>query len=226
MMNRLTIYPLIATLILTMLLIAACNSPETDAPAEPTSAPASQQSEALPVDTAGPTSTVEAKQADESVASTAAESEQASEAGAEPEPTEAPFFFNLLAYEVPRMNEVVVENVAYGLHEGAPLTMDIYYPPDVAADAQLPVVVYVMGYRDDSSAIGGPLKDIGAYDSWGRLTAASGMVGVAYQTYQPEDLEAPTRPTLRWTQTLLVFGHRQPILRPRYLLPCKKRKII
>ena len=48
-----------------------------------------------------------------------------------------------------------------------------------------------MGFPDDSESLqsdGLPLKDLGQILSWGRLTAASGLIAIAYQTMEPDDL--------------------------------------
>ena len=96
------------------------------------------------------------------------------------------FNINTLAYELPGMEEVEVVNITYAFHEDQPLTMDVYYPPGTPADAQLPVVVFGLGYRMSSES----LRDAHFYTSWGRLVAAAGMVGISYDTEQPDrDLE-------------------------------------
>jgi acetyl esterase/lipase len=107
------------------------------------------------------------------------------------EPTPALLYFNRLPVELPGTDEVRIENVAFSEYQGQPLTMDIYYPPDMAEDALLPVVIFVAGFPDDSKSLqsdGVPLKDLGQILSWGRLTAASGLIAVAYQTMEPNDL--------------------------------------
>lgn len=101
------------------------------------------------------------------------------------------FNVNTLAYELPGMEDVEVVNITYGFHEDQPLTMDVYYPPGTPPDAQLPVVIFGLGYRMSSES----LRDAHFYTSWGRLVAAAGMVGISYDTEQPDrDLE-----------TLMVF---------------------
>jgi dienelactone hydrolase len=64
------------------------------------------------------------------------------------------------------------------------LTMDLYSPPSAPAGARLPAVVFVNG-------IGAPeLKDWKVYQDWGRLVAASGMVGINYQSRQDPAADA------------------------------------
>lgn len=100
-------------------------------------------------------------------------------------------FRNVLAYSLPDVGRVVVRNVEYRHVGKISLTMDIYYPPNTEADACLPVVIFIMGYADSAARrlVGSPLKDFEQYTSWGRLTAASGLVAVTYRTQQPDDLE-------------------------------------
>jgi hypothetical protein len=96
------------------------------------------------------------------------------------------FNINTLAYELPGMDTVEVLNYTYAYLEDRPLTMDVYYPPGTAADAELPVVVFGLGYRMSKE----PLRNAHFYTSWGKLVAAAGMVGVTYDTEQPDqDLE-------------------------------------
>jgi hypothetical protein len=68
-------------------------------------------------------------------------------------------------------------------------SMDIYYPADFDFNRAAPVVVFAMGYSTDFTMnwFGAKLKDIGQYVSWGQLVAASGMIGVAYETDYPDD---------------------------------------
>jgi hypothetical protein len=99
-------------------------------------------------------------------------------------------FKNALAYSLPDMGKVKVQNVVYRSVGDTPLMMDIYHPPNTEADACLPVVVFIMGYADSAARrlVGSPLKDTPQITSWGRLTAASGLVAVTYQTQQPDDV--------------------------------------
>lgn len=105
----------------------------------------------------------------------------------EPEP-----FANRLTYSLPGMERVIVQTAEFRTVGDTPLMMDIYYPPSMEADARLPMVVFVIGFADSVAIplVGSPLKDFGQYVSWGRLTAASGLIGITYQTQQPDDLEA------------------------------------
>jgi hypothetical protein len=95
-----------------------------------------------------------------------------------------------LAYSLPKMDEVIVRHEAYLVVDGKPLTMDIFYPPAIAKKTTSPVVIFVMAYADSSPITKGPLKELGQYLSWGRLTAAAGLIAVTYQTERADDIEA------------------------------------
>lgn len=95
-----------------------------------------------------------------------------------------------LAYSLPQMDKVTVRHEIYHYAGDKPLTMDIYYPPVMGKEEKSPAVIFVMGYADSSPVTKGPLKDLAQIISWGRLTAASGLIAVTYQTERPDDLEA------------------------------------
>jgi acetyl esterase/lipase len=56
------------------------------------------------------------------------------------------------------------------------LKMDVYLPPDLAKNEKRPAVIFIHG---GAGAEFNP-KNWGIYTSWGRLIAASGMVGVTF----------------------------------------------
>ena len=84
-------------------------------------------------------------------------------------------------------NNVTVQNIVYRTVDNSSLTMDIYYPPNMAEDAQLPIVIFVFGYPDSAAEkiAGVKLKDFQQYISWGNWTAQEGMIAVTYETQQP-----------------------------------------
>ena len=90
------------------------------------------------------------------------------------------------------MHKVVVQNMTYRTVDDTPFTMDVYHPPDRKEDERLPAVIFVFGYADSAAKrhVGSALKDYRQYTSWGRLTAASGLTALTYQTQQADDLEA------------------------------------
>jgi hypothetical protein len=90
-----------------------------------------------------------------------------------------------VVFRMPGMDEVSVRRgVTYLTTEAGALTMDAYSP---VGDGLKPAVVIVMGYPD----VGVPLvfgcqfREMGWVVSWARLLAASGMVGVVYETRNP-----------------------------------------
>lgn len=88
-----------------------------------------------------------------------------------------------VVYRIPGMEAVTVQRgVAYS---GA-LTLDLYYPPD-RGSKPLPAVVIVLGYRDVGvpTMFGCQFREMGMTISWAQLFAASGMVGVVYETRNP-----------------------------------------
>jgi acetyl esterase/lipase len=102
-----------------------------------------------------------------------------------------------VVHRIPGMDEVkVTRDVGYQTTDGGALTMDIYYPPDAQSGARLPAVVFVAGYPDPGleKMLGCKFKEMGAYVSWGRLTAASGMVAITYTNREPAaDVQALLR---------------------------------
>ena len=49
-------------------------------------------------------------------------------------------------YEIPGMREITRRSVIYASDNAVPLTMDIYYPHNLPATSQLPVVIFVFGF--------------------------------------------------------------------------------
>ncbi|MEW6364928.1 MAG: hypothetical protein AB1714_09845 [Acidobacteriota bacterium] len=83
-----------------------------------------------------------------------------------------------VVYRVPGMDKVQVKSdVTYKSADGVDLKMDIYTPGAVADAARLPAVVFIHGgYLSPADRP----KDWGGYTSYGRLMAASGMIGVTF----------------------------------------------
>jgi hypothetical protein len=94
----------------------------------------------------------------------------------------------VVVYRIPAMDGVTIRrDVEYRATETDSLTMDIYYPPDFESGARLPAVVFVAGYPDlgFEAMLGCKFKEMGAYISWGQLTAASGMIAITYTNREP-----------------------------------------
>ncbi len=104
-----------------------------------------------------------------------------------------------VVYAPTEMDNVEVRrDVTYRATADGPLVMDLYSPAHSAAPAPAPApaVVIVTGYPDPGyeAAVGCKQKDMGAYVSWGRLLAASGLVAVTYTNRDPAaDLDSLLR---------------------------------
>lgn len=82
-----------------------------------------------------------------------------------------------VVYRLPGMDSVKVQsNLKYSNIDDPNLLMDVYTPTDLSKDERRPVVLAVHG---GAGAHYKP-KDWGIFKSWGRLIAASGMVGVVF----------------------------------------------
>lgn len=97
-----------------------------------------------------------------------------------------PMTLKPVLYTVPGVADVATREVAYA--EG--VAIDLYAPP--GASGRLPAVVFAIGYPDPGAEqfFGCKLKDMASYQSWARLVAASGMIGVTYENRVPADAHA------------------------------------
>jgi acetyl esterase/lipase/ketosteroid isomerase-like protein len=82
-----------------------------------------------------------------------------------------------VVYKVPGMDQVKVsKDLVYKETSDANVRMDVYAPPGLAAGERRPAVLFIHGGASTSFRP----KDWGVYESWGRLVAASGMVGIIF----------------------------------------------
>jgi tetratricopeptide (TPR) repeat protein len=89
-------------------------------------------------------------------------------------------FSRPIVYSVPGMDKVDVRpNLIYRRDGQDEMKMDIYVPPSLALDARRPAVIFIHGGPLGQSPSPGA-KDWGVYQSYGRLMAASGLVGVTF----------------------------------------------
>jgi acetyl esterase/lipase len=98
------------------------------------------------------------------------------------------FIKKTVVLSTPKMNAVSIQKIKYReLHNGQSLSMDVYYPPAHKQQTSHPAVIFVLGYPDSVMLrqFGSKLKDMGAYTSWGRLIASEGIIGITYETQQP-----------------------------------------
>lgn len=94
-----------------------------------------------------------------------------------------------VVYKVPGMENVIIKkDIEYSSDNGSSLTVDMYYPPGFKFESNLPAVLVVLGFSNDTQKkfIGSRFKDTNWYSSWGKLIAASGMAALLYETDFPE----------------------------------------
>jgi len=85
-----------------------------------------------------------------------------------------------IVYSVPGMDKVEARlDIIYKRDGPDEMKMDIYIPPGLAADARRPAVIFIHGGPLGKNPSPGA-KDWGVYRSYGRLMAASGLVGVTF----------------------------------------------
>jgi len=115
-------------------------------------------------------------------------------------------------YRIAGMESAVVKrDLVYRTTEAGPLTMDIYYPADAAAETMLPAVVFVAGYNDVGyeKMLGRRFKEMAMTVSWCQLAAASGMAAIAYTNRDPvQDLDGLLEHVQRNARALGVDGQR------------------
>lgn len=81
-----------------------------------------------------------------------------------------------VVYRIPGMDRVAVtRELRYGDVKADHLRMDVYHPEE-ALTTRHPAVLFVHG----NVPPGAPAKNLGTFQSWGRLAAASGLVGVTF----------------------------------------------
>jgi acetyl esterase/lipase len=70
----------------------------------------------------------------------------------------------------------ILADQRYSRAEDPNLLMDVYVPPGLKPEERRPVMIFIHGGAGSESRP----KDWGIYRSWGRLAAASGLVGVTF----------------------------------------------
>jgi dienelactone hydrolase len=98
-----------------------------------------------------------------------------------------------LVYQVPGMEAAEAHrDITYKTADGTDVKMDIYVPPALPAGARVPVVFFIHGGFIPKTITFLP-KEWGVFQSYGRLAAASGFVGVTfnhrYWGWTREDME-------------------------------------
>lgn len=86
-----------------------------------------------------------------------------------------------IVYSVPGMDKVVVRpNIVYNRDGQDEMKMDIYIPPDLASDIRIPAVILIHGGPLGNNNPFSKLKDLPFFRSYGKLMAASGLVGITF----------------------------------------------
>src|SRR5439155_11636660 len=82
-----------------------------------------------------------------------------------------------VVYKVPGMDKLkIVQNLKYTKTDDPNVLMDVYLPPDATQSDKRPAVIFIHGGAKTEYTP----KDWGVYTTWGRLVAASGLVGVTF----------------------------------------------
>ncbi len=126
-------------------------------------------------------------------------------------------FAKPLNYSVPGMDKADVRSDIVYRQDGADeLKMDIAMPPGMGADERRPAVFFIHGGPLGRSFSPKP-KDWGVFKSYGRLMAASGLVGVTfdhrYYGMKEEDLErsfADVEEAIRFVRSNAAAYHVNP----------------
>lgn len=71
---------------------------------------------------------------------------------------------------------LVTKNLRYSDRAEPHLAMDVYRPAGLKAGERRPAVIFIHG----GGPPGAPMKEMGVFTSYGRLTAAQGLVGVTF----------------------------------------------
>ena len=101
---------------------------------------------------------------------------------------ETPIHKRAVVFVMPGLDDLFIErDIIYKSLDRQELLLDVYRPSTVAANQLLPGVIFIHG---GPVPIDHPLKDSGQYQSWGRLAAASDLVGITFNHayYAPEQL--------------------------------------
>jgi hypothetical protein len=93
-----------------------------------------------------------------------------------------------VVYRIPGDERVSIRrDLSYVSASGEPLPFDLYEPPHELGAPSRPAVVLVPGYNDAGArrVLGCAAREMGAFESWARLIAASGLAAVTYECREP-----------------------------------------
>src|SRR5688500_17325104 len=118
-------------------------------------------------------------------------------------------------YEAPRLGEVTIRRqLEYA--PGVNHTLDVYYPPGWTAGQTAPAVIVVSGLSDIGAQrfLGCRINEMESFISWGRLLAASGLIGITYttDTNASDDLRAVLRQLVAGDAAPGIDPHRVGLL--------------
>lgn len=98
-----------------------------------------------------------------------------------------------IVYRVAGMDKVkVIENLKYAKSNDPNILMDVYQPPNLAKNEKRPAVIFIHYAAKPEYTP----KDWGIFTSWGRVIAASGIIGVNFTNrleYPEKSLENAAR---------------------------------
>jgi hypothetical protein len=97
-----------------------------------------------------------------------------------------------VVYTIAGADVRVTRDVVYRATADGQRTFDLHRPAAAPGDARLPAVIVVIGFSGARpNPLGCAFKDMRWSIDWGRLLAASGMVGIFYTNHEPvADLDA------------------------------------
>ncbi len=91
-----------------------------------------------------------------------------------------------IVYQIPQAEEIGIQkNISYKRTAGRDFHMDVYRPPNLSKDVELPVVIFIHG--DGPSLILKNAKEWGIFRSYGELIAASGSIAITFNHRSSED---------------------------------------
>jgi acetyl esterase/lipase len=99
-----------------------------------------------------------------------------------------------VVYRTANMDDsIVVQDIIYKEVNNQRLTMDAYYPPEYNRESPLPAVLFIHG--DAAWEHLKSIKESGQYTSWGKLAAASGLIGITFTHRSTEGFADFANPT-------------------------------
>jgi hypothetical protein len=97
-----------------------------------------------------------------------------------------------VVYQLPGTEAVTIQRDLVYQTEAGPQSLDLYLPADTKPGVLRAAVILVSGFPDPGfqKVMGCKFKEMESSVTWGRLFAASGLIGVTYSNEKPSDLFA------------------------------------